>query len=265
MTAEPGAGQRVLVTGAADGIGLVIASQFLAHGAQVHICDVDREAVRRVLEAEPRFLGTVADVGDSAQVRRLFQDVADWLGDVNVLVNNVGIPGPKAWTEDMSEADWESTIAVNLHGAFYCIKQALPAMKERRNGVIINISTVSVRTLPLKRSVYNVSKAAVEALTLNVAKEAGRFNIRCNAIRPGIVNNARGTRNRTRLAKETGRTLEAVEQEYLQFVSMRTKIEQEEVADMARFLASDGAKHVTGQIISVDGNMEYEGLREIHE
>ena len=262
MTAQPGQGQKVIITGGADGIGLVIARQFLAYGAQVHICDVDPEAVARVIEAQPAFRGTVANVGNSAQVRQLFQEAFDWLGYVNVLVNNVGIAGPRAWTENMAEAEWEQTIAVNLHGAFYCIKQALPAMKEHRDGVIINISTVSVKTLPLMRSVYNVSKAGVEALTLNVAKEVGRFNIRCNAIRPGIMNNPRGNRNRARLAKETGKTVEAVEQEYLQFVSMRTKIDQEEVADMALFLASNSAKHVTGQIIAVDGNMEYEGLRE---
>jgi NAD(P)-dependent dehydrogenase (short-subunit alcohol dehydrogenase family) len=253
------------VTGGADGIGLAIAREFLAHGARVHICDIDREAVRRVLEAEPAFRGTVANIGDSAQVRQLFQEAFDWLGYVNVLINNVGIAGPKAWTEDIGDSDWEATIAVNLHGAFYCIKHALPAMKEHRDGVIINISTVSVRTLPLRRSVYNVSKAGVEALTLSVAKEVGRFNVRCNAIRPGVMNNARGIRNRTRMAQETGRTLEALEQEFLQFVSMRSKIEQEEVADMARFLASDGARHVTGQIIAVDGNVEFEGLREVHE
>jgi NAD(P)-dependent dehydrogenase (short-subunit alcohol dehydrogenase family) len=261
MTAQASQGQQVIVTGGAEGIGLVIARQFLAHGAQVHLCDVDSEAVAKALEAEPRFHGTVANVGNPADVRQLFQEAFDWLGYVNVLVNNVGIAGPRALAEDMAEADWEGTIAVNLHGAFYCIKQALPAMKEHRDGVIINISTVSVRTLPLMRSVYNVSKAAVEALTLNVAKEAGPFNVRCNAIRPGIVNNARGSRNRARIAKETGTTAEAVVSEYLQFVSMRTMIEQEEVADMALFLASDGARHVTGQIIAVDGNMEYEGLR----
>jgi len=262
MTAQPGQGQKVIVTGAADGIGLVIAREFLAHGAQVHICDIDPDAVARALEAQPGFRGTVADIGDSPQVQQLFQEAFEWLGYVNVLVNNVGMAGPRAWTENISDGDWEQTIAVNLHGAFYCIKQALPAMKEHRNGVIINISTVSVRTLPLMRSVYNVSKAALESLTLTVAKEVGRFNIRCNALRPGVMNNARGNRNRARIAKEAGKTVAELDQEYLQFVSMRTKIEQEEVADMARFLASDGAKHVTGQIIAVDGNMEYEGVRE---
>src|SRR5262245_15117341 len=127
MTPQPDRGWRVLVTGAGDGIGLVIARAFLAHGARVHICDVDPDAVARVVEAQPDIHGTVTNVGNPAQVRQLFQEASDWLGRVNVLVNNVGIAGPRALIENMTEPDWEQTIGVNLHGAFYCIKQALPA------------------------------------------------------------------------------------------------------------------------------------------
>ena len=177
---------------------------------------------------------------------------------MDVLVNNVGMSGPRAPIEEMSYEDWERTIRVNLHGTFHCVKQVLPGMKERRHGVIINISTASVQTIPLNRSVYNVSKWGVEGLTLTVAREVGPYNIRVNAIRPGFINNARSQAIVQRIADQTERSVDEVEASFFKFISMRTKIEPVEIADMAVFLASDGAKHVTAQVIAVDGLIEWE-------
>lgn len=248
---------NVIVTGGADSVGRVMAERFLARGDKVHICDVNAEAVAQTLAANPGMRGTVANVGDAAAVEKVFADAA-WMGDVTVLVNNVGIGGPRGAIEDTDYAEWDACININLNGMFYCIKNAVPAMKRQQRGVIINFSTGSTRTrLPL-RSAYVASKAGVEGLTLNLARELGPFNIRCNAILPGMINNARMQGIVRANAAAQGRTPEEVEAEYLKYISMHTKIEPSELADMVLFLASEGACKVTGELISVSGNSEWE-------
>jgi NAD(P)-dependent dehydrogenase (short-subunit alcohol dehydrogenase family) len=141
---------------------------------------------------------------------------------------------------------------------FYCIKRALPPMKAQGSGCIINISSASTRVgMPL-RTPYIATKWAVEGLTQNLARELGPDNIRCNAILPGIIDNPRGRRLVEKLAEERGQSFEETEQRYIGFVSMRSWIQPEEVADMAAYLASDAARHVTGQAIGVCGNLEWE-------
>lgn len=248
---------NVVITGGADSVGRVMAERFLARGDRVHICDVNAEAMARTLAANPTMRGTVANVGDPAAVDRVFVDAA-WMGDVTVLVNNVGIPGPRGLMEDIGYADWNECIAVNLSAMFYCMKNAIPGMKRQGRGVIVNFSTGSTRTrLPL-RAAYVASKAGVEGLTLNAARELGPFNIRCNAILPGMINNARMQRIVRAAAEATQRTPEQVEAEYLRYISMGVKIEPAEIADMVLFLASDGARKVTGELIAVSGNVEWE-------
>lgn len=250
--------ETVLVTGGADSVGRVMAERFLRRGDRVHVCDVRADALNETLAANPNMRGTVANVGDPRAVERVFAEAAGWMGGISVLVNNVGIAGPRAPMEDISYTDWDQTIAVNLSGMFYCMKHAIPGMKRNRHGAIVNFSSGSTRTrLPL-RAPYIASKAAVEGLTLNAARELGPFNIRCNAILPGMINNARMQRIINANAEAAGRTPADIEAEYLKYISMRTKIEPDEIADMVLFLASDAARKVTGELISVSGNCEWE-------
>lgn len=251
-------GQRVIITGAGSGIGRAIAEQFLAAGARVHIADVAPEALDHAKAALPALTTSVADVGDPASVERLFEEAFAHLGGIDVLVNNCGIAGPAAPLEAVSIADWDRTIAVNLSGMFYCIRQVVPRMKAQRSGVILNVSTTSARTGLPNRLPYVASKVGVLGLTHNVARELGPWNIRCNAILPGLMDNARGRGIIARLARERGTTDAAVEADFLAHISMRTWIQLTEVGDMAVFLASDQAKHITAQEISVDGNVEWE-------
>jgi NAD(P)-dependent dehydrogenase (short-subunit alcohol dehydrogenase family) len=249
---------NVFVTGGADSVGRVIAERFSNSGARVHICDVRADALEQTLRDNPKMQGTLADVGDAACVERAFSEARNWLGDVSVLVNNVGIAGPRGPMEEVSCNDWDRTICVNLSGMFYCMRQVIPGMKKRRDGVIINFSTGSTRTrLPL-RAAYVASKAAVEGLTLNAARELGPYNIRCNAILPGMINNERMKRIVANSAATTGRSELDVERDYLKYISLQTKIEPEELADMVEFLASDKALKVTGELIAVSGNVEWE-------
>ena len=251
-------GLRVLITAGGSGIGRAIAETFESEGARVHVCDIDERCLDTMRSARPGISGTLADVGDPEQVAALFESALSRLGGLDVLINNAGIAGPTAAVESVTPAEWDRTLSVNLSGQFYCARLAVPALKHAGGGSIINISSTSGRTgLPL-RVAYAVSKHAVMGLTETLARELGPVGIRVNAILPGWINNDRNRRVVQMKAAELGVTPEAYVREGLQFVSMRTMIEMSEVAQMALFLSSEAARHVSGQAIGVCGNVEYE-------
>lgn len=227
-------------------------------GADVVICDVDSEAMAATLSESEGLHAEVADVGDAQAVEHLFRTIGEKWGSLDVLVNNAGISGPNAPLEQVSGEDWNRCLQVNLTGAFHCIKGAAAIMKPQRSGCILNISTPSaVLGLP-NRAPYVASKAGLLGLTLTVARELGPFNIRCNAILPGAVDNQRGRRVLAAVAERSGIDVEDAEAALLRHISMRNWVQPSEIADMAVFLASDAARHVTGQRIAVDGNVEWE-------
>ncbi|SFB78428.1 NAD(P)-dependent dehydrogenase, short-chain alcohol dehydrogenase family [Polaromonas sp. OV174] len=250
--------ETVLVTGGADSVGRVIAEAFAAGGHKVHICDVNAEALSQTLAANPGMQGTLADVSDPAAVARVFAESRQWLGDVSVLVNNVGIGGPRGNIEDLDVAQWQRTLDVNVSGMLYCMQQAIPGMKAKRHGVILNFSTGSTRTRLPMRTAYVASKFAVEGLTLNAARELGPFNIRCNAILPGAINNLRMRKIISDRAAVLALPIDEVTRDVLKYISMKTMVEPSEIADMVLFLASGAAAKVTGELVSVSGNVEWE-------
>jgi len=250
--------QRVIVTAGASGIGLAVAQQFLAQGAEVFICDVIQETLDTALSENARLQGALADVSDIEQVEAFFADAMRAMGGIDVLVNNAGIGGPQAKIEEIDYADWDACIRINLSGMFYCVKQVVPAMKAEGSGCILNISTTSARTGLPNRLPYVASKVGVLGLSHNLARELGEFNIRCNTILPGLMDNPRGRKLAQLLAEKKGITVEEGEQEYLQYISLRSWIKPSEIGDMAVFLASDAARHITAQEIAVDGNIEWE-------
>ena len=249
--------QRVLITAGGSGIGYAIADAFLQAGARVHLCDIDESKIAEA-SSVVGLTASLCDVADDHQVSTLFNAVQEQLGGLDVLVNNAGIGGGWAAVEDIEPEQWHRTLDVNLSGMFYCVRHAAPIMKMQRSGVILNISTASVRTGMVNRLPYIASKHGVEGITLNLARELGPFNIRCNAILPGLIDNNRGREVLASKAKLDGVSLEDAEAEYLNFISMRTWIDPREVGDLAVFLASDKAKHISGQFIAVDGHMEWE-------
>jgi NAD(P)-dependent dehydrogenase (short-subunit alcohol dehydrogenase family) len=248
----------VLVTGGADGIGEAIARRYLAGGMRVHICDVRREAIDSLCAEHGGISASVADVGVAQDVTRMFAEAQEALGSIAVLVNNVGIGGPRALIEKIAMDEWDRTFAVNVGGMLRCMQAVIPQMKARRSGAIINISTASTRTRLPSRTAYIASKFAVEGLTLNAARELGPFGIRCNAILPGIMNNARMDEIIATRAAAEGRDAAEIEQEYLSHVSLRCRTEREDVAEAAFYLASAAAARVTGELLSVSGNLEWE-------
>lgn len=250
--------QRVIVTAAGSGIGLSIAQRFLAAGACVAICDQDPAAVNRTVTRYPTILGRALDVSSETAVRAFVDDVVAQYSGIDVLINNAGVAGACAELDGISADQWIRSFDVNVHASFYFIKAVIAGMKAQGGGAIINISTGSVFSLPAGRSDYIASKWALEGLTRAAARELGPFGIRVNAIRPGFVNSARMRGILTAKARANGRTLEEVEREFLNFISMRTKVEPEEIGDTAVFLGSSAARHITGQLFSVDGNIEWE-------
>ena len=250
--------RRVIITAAASGIGRAIAERFLRNGDRVFICDVDPAAMASTLAAFPALRGSVTDVGDHDQVEAMFKEALAWTGGVDVLINNHGVAGPRGFVEDLDYDEWDHCIRVNLSGMFYTIKQVVPLMKRQRSGCILNLSTTSARTGLPKRTAYVAGKVGVLGLTKNLARELGPWNIRCNTILPGFMDNARGRGVLAKVAKDKGVSLEDMEQEALGYVSMRTWIQMSEIADACAFLASDEARHISGQELAVCGNAEWE-------
>lgn len=249
---------KVVITAGASGIGLAIAQAFLKQGAQVTICDVDETALTDAMASNEGLRGAVADVGDPQQVEAFFSKAINEMDGIDVLVNNAGIGGGRAAVEEIDYNDWDDCIRINLSAMFYCVKQVVPHMKAQRDGCIINISTSSAKTGLPYRLPYVASKVGVLGLTHNLARELGEFNIRCNSILPGLMDNPRGRSLVAKNAVAAGQTEAEAQNEYLKYISMRSWIQPSEIADAALFLASAAAKHISAQEISVDGNFEWE-------
>ena len=258
MSKPKNSAPRVVVTAGASGIGLAIAQKFLQEGANVFICDIAAPALEKALSENPRLQGSLANVGDPKSVEAFFDHALTSLGGIDTLVNNAGIGGPRAAIENIGYDDWDDCIRINLSGMFYCTKQVVPVMKQQSGGSIINISTGSAKTGLPNRLPYVASKVGVLGLSYNLARELGAFNIRCNTILPGLMDNPRGRALVANYANENNLSVEEGEAEFLKYISLKTWIQPTEIADTAYYLASDAARHITGQEIAVDGNVEWE-------
>ena len=247
-------GLRVLVTAGGAGIGRVIAQTFADHGARVHVCDIDGEALKVLPKEMTR---TVADVAKLPDVDRLFSDVERKLGGLDVLVNNAGIAGPTARVEDIRPEDWDRCIAVDLNGMFYCTRKAMPMIKAAGGGSIINLSSAAGRLAFPMRTPYSAAKWAVVGFTQSLAAEAGPEKVRVNCIQPGVVEGERIERVIEAKAKGLGVDKEEVRRRLLEGVSMHTTVTAQDIANMALFLATEAGKHISGQAISVCGGARY--------
>ncbi|MEE2746273.1 MAG: SDR family oxidoreductase [Pseudomonadota bacterium] len=250
--------KTVLVTAGGSGIGRAIAVCFAASGYEVHVCDINQELVGDISRDSSGINASVCDVAKPDQVKDLIDELLDKYGAIDVLVNNAGISAGNAPIEEIENTTWNRALDVNLSGMFYFIKSLTPSMKKNEYGSIVNISTASVRTGMINRLPYIASKEGVIGLTKNVARELGQWKIRCNAILPGMVDNKRGRKIISDKAKREKKSIDQTESEYLKYISMRCWIDPKEVGDLAVFLASEKAKHITGQFIAVDGNLEWE-------
>jgi NAD(P)-dependent dehydrogenase (short-subunit alcohol dehydrogenase family) len=252
-------GKRVVVTAGAQGIGRAITEAFVAAGADVHVCDVNDDFLREAKGALPQVSQSRTDVADEAQVDAMFADLAKRWGTLDVLVNNAGIAGPTAQVEETMLDDWQQTIAVNLTGPFLCTRRAVPMLKKAGGGSIVNLSSIAGRLgFPL-RTPYSASKFGVIGLTETWAMELGLSNIRVNAILPGIVAGDRQERVIAAKAKSYGIGHEEMRQRLLSKVSLRKMVTAQDIANQIVFICSPAGAAISGQSLSVCGNVEHLG------
>lgn len=206
--------------------------------------------------AAPRRNCHPGHVSKPADVERVFTSFQERFDRLDILVNNAGVSGPTKPVDEITNAEWQATLDVNITGILYMVRAATPLFRKQRSGAVINMSSVAGRIgMPL-RTPYSVSKYAVRGLTDVLAIELGEIGVRVNSLLPGLVHGPRGQRVIAEQAAAKGIASEEYEQMFLHNISMHAKIQMEEIADMAAFLGSDLAPHVSGQSISVDGNFE---------
>ena len=247
--------QVALVTGGSQGIGKAISEKLLAAGVIVAIAALDDQALKDA-SAEfqskgLRFKSYGADLAEELQIDSLVKSVIRDLGPVDILINNAGITGPTLSAHEITTNDWDRTLAINLRTPFLLSRAIVPSMIQRKNGIIINISSIAGKMAYPLRSPYAASKWGLIGLTLTQAQELGPYNIRVNAICPGPTRtemidsviraraNAAGVDERTML------------QEYTRATALKRMVLPDEVADLVLFLCSPESGAITGQAIDV--------------
>lgn len=233
----------VFITGGASGIGATFVESFHAQGAKVAFVDLkaaDGEALAKNIGGgwfRP------CDVTDAAALQGAIRQAGQALGPITVLINNVA-NDTRQTTSDMSLDDWRQDLAVNLDPVFIASTAVYPMMKQAGGGVIVNISSINALLGPARLAGYVAAKGAINALSKTLARDWGKDGIRVNALSPGWVVTPRQL--------ELWLTPEA-EAEWMKLVALKERIEPEDIARTALFLASDDSRMITGQNIVVDG------------
>ena len=241
-------GRTALVTGASKGIGRAIAFRLAEAGARVAVnyknsAEAAADLARTITDGGGEALTVQADVSNVAQVTAMVDTVYDRWDHIDVLVNNAGIIHDGLLVR-MSDDAWESVIATNLNGTFYCTRAVLRTMLRKRWGRIINIGSVVGIRGNAGQANYSASKAAIIGFTKAVAKEVATRNITANAVTPGY------------LETETTAILTQEQKDYwLSVIPQGHFGEVDDIAHLVTYLAGERAKYITGQVISVDGGM----------
>jgi NAD(P)-dependent dehydrogenase (short-subunit alcohol dehydrogenase family) len=233
-----------------------MARVFVAEGADVFICDVDKQALEAARKELPKIHIAVADVSDETSVADLFAQVEKALGGLDVLINNAGIAGPTGYVETLTREDWDRTLAVNITGQFLCARLAIPLLKRSGAGVMINLSSAAGHLGFAGRSAYSASKWAVVGFTKTLAIELGAHGIRVNAILPGAVEGPRIRAVIDAKARTLGRPVAEVAAQYESQAALGRMVSARDIANMALFTASPAAGSVSGQALVVDGHTQ---------
>ncbi len=244
----------VFITGAARGIGYEIAQAFLEEGAKVMISDINEESLEKALEnLSENAAGIVCDVSKEEDVKRAIDATVEQFGSIDILINNAGLQHV-AMIEDFPAAKFEQMLKIMLVGPFLTTKYALPYMKEKNFGRIINISSINGLIGFAGKSAYNSAKHGVISLTKVTALETAEYNITANAICPGYADTALVRGQFEDLAKTRGISTEQVLDEVLfPLIPQKRLLDVSEIASLAKYLASEESRGMTGQSFVLDG------------
>jgi NAD(P)-dependent dehydrogenase (short-subunit alcohol dehydrogenase family) len=248
-----------LVTGAGAGIGRAIALAMAEAGATIAAADIDPAAAQRTADQAAsntrRALAVEVDCGEVAQIDAMVARTIAELGRLDIIVNNAGVTR-YSYIMDLTEADWDRIHRVNAKGVFFCLQRAAREMIPQGGGRIINIASIAGRGYPgTSNAAYAASKGAVIALTKTAAQQLARHNINVNAICPGVTRTELGARNAQMRAAERGVTVAQLQAEQEAGIPLGRANAPEDIAAMAVFLASPGARNITGQAYNVDGGL----------
>lgn len=238
-------GRTALITGAARGIGHAIARRFADEGARLALTDIDGDgAAAAAATLGEGHLSAALDVADVAGSRVAIEGLIDELGQLDVLVNNAGFVRHTT-AFDCTEEDWDRMVDVNLKGTFFCAQAVLPHMRNRQKGCIVNLSSLAAKTGGVAAAPpYGAAKAGVSALTVHLAKVMAPYGVRVNALAPGVIDTdmvrGMGSADHADLAAQ---------------IPLGEKGRAEDVAHAALFLASDEARHITGEVVDVNGGL----------
>ncbi|MFQ5692274.1 MAG: SDR family NAD(P)-dependent oxidoreductase [Nitrospinota bacterium] len=252
-------GKVAVVTGAGRGIGRAISRVLAREGAAVTLAarsmdqlEATAEEIRR---AGGRCLVVGTDVTSEDSINRMVKKTLDEFGTLDILVNNSGVAGPTAVCEETTVEEWNATFAVNVIGPFLCCKAVLPLMKAKRWGRIINISSMSGKRPLVRRTPYTSSKMAVMGFTRTRAQAVGVFGITVKSVCPGATTGERIDSVVQKLAKSEGKTEAQVRAEFTAPSALKSLVDPEDTAEVVSFLASERARHMTGQDINVTAGL----------
>jgi NAD(P)-dependent dehydrogenase (short-subunit alcohol dehydrogenase family) len=240
-----------IVSGGGAGIGAAVARALAREGARVAVTG------RRVgpitdVAAEISGIAIPGDVADPDAVRTAVDETARTFGGLDVVIANAGI-GYGGAAGDVVDDDWRATLAVNLSGAFYLCRAALPHLIERGRGSIVLMSSVSAFVSAPESAAYEASKAGMIGLSRSIARDYGRHGIRCNALCPGWVRTAMGDEAMDELAERLGITRDEAYLRSQELIPLGRPADPDEIAACCVFLASDESSYVTGAALLADG------------
>ncbi len=240
-------GKVAVVTGGSRGIGLALAGEYLRQGARVVICgrkQQNLEAAKEALQGGDNLLFIQAHIANETDVDNLFQACLSKFGQIDILVNNVGMNLLTPTLADTEPALFQKIIDSNLTGTYLCSRKAAQAMREQKQGKIINISSIAARRAAPGMGIYGIAKAGIEMLTKVLAAELAAYNIQVNAVAPCMV--------RTDFSKPFWSDPERCRQAESRIPFGRIA-EPDDVVPAVLFLSSAGSNFITGQVIIVDG------------
>ena len=241
-------GQVAVVTGAGRGMGRAVAERFGREGARVVLAEIDpahgEEVAAGIRSAGGTAVAVTADVAQTADVRRLFEEAVRRFGPVDILVNNAGIAVARSIL-DYTEDDWERQMGVNVKGVFFCCQEAARQMIPRRRGKIVNFASTSAFVSSSKPEVaYDTSKGAVRQMTISIAAELAPHGINVNAVAPGTTATEM---TKSALASDEGMAWQ------LARIPMGRVGQPDDIAAVVLFLCSPEASYITGHTLVADG------------